>query len=66
MARVLHPELDLHVWKRAGADDKADLYTIGVWDGDQIRSLCHNAPIERALAILRETLENAGRSAPVL
>jgi hypothetical protein len=58
-------EFDLHIWKRAGICGRPDVYTIGVWDGQQIRSLCHIAPIEAALATLRQVLENAGHAAPV-
>jgi len=63
MADTLHREFDLHVWKKRSTDGEEDLYTIGVWDGNQIKSLCHIAPIEIALAILRNALETAGKPA---
>ncbi len=65
MADISHSEFDLHVWKRAGIGGRPDVYTIGVWDRQQIRSLCHIALIEAALATLRQALETAGHAATV-
>ena len=65
MADLSHSEFDLHVWKRPGIGGRPDVYTIGVWDGQQIRSLCHIEPIDAALATLRDALETAGHAAPV-
>jgi hypothetical protein len=58
---IPHSEFDLHVWKRPGDGGTPDQYTIGVWDGQQIRSLCHIAPIEGAIQTLRHVLETAGQ-----
>jgi hypothetical protein len=65
MAIIQHSEFDLHVWKRPANEDRPDQYTIGVWDGQQIRSLCHIAPIEAAVHTLRNVLETAGQPAAV-
>jgi hypothetical protein len=61
MAFIPHSEFDLHVWKRPAAGNRPDQYTIGIWDGQQIRSLCHIAPIEIAVQALRQALETAGQ-----
>lgn len=63
MSYVTHSEFDLHVWKKPATGSNPDQYTIGVWDGQQIRSLCHIAPIESALQTLRHALETAGQPA---
>jgi hypothetical protein len=63
MSCIPHSEFDLHVWKKPGAGSRPDQYTIGVWDGQQIRSLCHIAPIEVAVQALRQALEAAGQPA---
>jgi hypothetical protein len=63
MPDIPHSEFDLHVWKRPANGGRPDQYTIGVWDGQQIRSLCHIAPIEVALQALRQALETAGQPA---
>jgi hypothetical protein len=65
MADLPDREFDLHVWKKCGDDGEADVYIIGVWDGDQIRTLCHIEPLESALATVRRTLENAGKPTPI-
>jgi hypothetical protein len=65
MSCIPHSEFDLHVWKRPANEDRPDQYTIGVWDGQQIRSLCHIAPIEAAIQTLRNVLETAGQPAAV-
>jgi hypothetical protein len=65
MPCIPHSEFDLHVWKRPANGDRPDQYTIGVWDGQQIRSLCHIAPIEAAIQTLRNVLETAGQPAAV-
>jgi hypothetical protein len=65
MAYILHSEFDLHVWKRPADGSRPDQYTIGVWDGQQIRGLCHIASIEGALETLRHALETAGQTAAV-
>lgn len=63
MFYVPRSEFDLHVWKKPATGNRPDQYTIGVWDGQQIRGLCHIAPIEGALQTLRHVLETAGQPA---
>lgn len=63
MPSIPHSEFDLHVLKRPANGSRPDQYTIGVWDGQQIRSLCHIAPIEVAVQALRQALEAAGQPA---
>jgi hypothetical protein len=61
MPYIPHFEFDLHVWKRPANGSRPDQYTIGVWRGQQIRSLCHIASIEVAVQALRQALETAGQ-----
>lgn len=62
MPERIHSEFDLHIWKSVGDHGRPDLYTIGVWQGMEIKSLCHIAQLEDALGILREALKKAGCS----
>jgi hypothetical protein len=63
MCHIPQFEFDLHVWKRFAVGNRPDQYTIGIWDGQQIHSLCHIAPIEDAVQTLRQVLETAGQPA---
>jgi hypothetical protein len=65
MADISCSEFDLHIAKRLATADRPDQYLIGVWDGATIRGLCHVADIDEAIAVLRLTLESAGRSVAV-
>ena len=50
----------LHVCKRLGGNGEADAYTIGVWKGSVLESICLFQPLENALAALGSTLKSAG------
>jgi hypothetical protein len=65
MIDPLQSEFDLHVAKRSATAERPEQYLIGVWEGAQIRGLCHVADIDEAMVVLRKTLESAGRSAVV-
>jgi hypothetical protein len=56
-------EFGLHVFKRRASGQKGDRYTIGVWQGMCQRAICHDAPIDIALAAVRNEMEKAGQSA---
>jgi hypothetical protein len=65
MIDPLQSEFDLHVSKRSATAERPEQYLIGVWEGAQIRGLCHIADINEAMAVLRKTLESAGRPVAV-
>ena len=61
--RLTATEFDLHVLKKRGACGRPDLFTLGIWDGLlTVRSVCHIAPMEEALIVVRQILETAGHA----
>ena len=50
-------EFGLHVFKRRTPGKQEDRYTIGLWKGDVLLAICHDACLESALAALRRELE---------
>src|SRR5689334_20494793 len=53
-------EFDLHIWKQRASSDGQDRFTIGIGDKGRIMPLCHIEPLERAVAVIRTLLEEAG------
>ena len=50
----------LHVCKRLKRDGEAEAYTIAVWNGRVLESICLFQPLESALAALGSRLKSAG------
>ena len=44
--------LPLHVVKKCGRDGNGDTYTIAVWEGMVLHSLCLSQPLETALSVV--------------
>ncbi|HET6843508.1 MAG TPA: hypothetical protein VFK06_17785 [Candidatus Angelobacter sp.] len=65
MPTALCSEFCFHVHITPAKDERPDLFTIGIQDGTVLRGICHVQPIEGAVAALRLTLEEAGRSVTV-
>ena len=65
MSTTLCSEFCLHIHITPGKDERPDLFTIGLQDGMVLRGICHVQPIEGAVAALRHTLEEAGRSVTI-
>jgi hypothetical protein len=53
-------EFGLHIFKRRAGETGVELYTIGVWEGTQLRAICHDACLECALTAIRCEMEKAG------
>ena len=53
-------EFGLHVFKRRTPGKQEDRYTIGIWKGDVLLAICHDASLESALAALRGEMERDG------
>ncbi len=56
-------EFSFHVHKKAGNADRPALYTVGIWEGTVLHSICHVQPIDTALAAVRRVLEEPGYTA---
>ena len=50
-------EFGLHVFRRRTPGKQEDRYTIGLWKGDVLLAICHDACLESALAALRCEME---------
>jgi hypothetical protein len=50
-------EFALHVFKRRTPEKQEDRYTIGVWKGNVLLAICHDAFLESAIVALRGELE---------
>jgi hypothetical protein len=57
-------EFAVHFLKHPAGGRRTDRYTVAVWERQQLRAICHVAPIDRALAALRREMESAGE--PIL
>src|SRR5258708_14809186 len=49
-AMANNSEFSFHVHKKAGNADRSALYTVGIWEGTVLHSICHVQPIDTALA----------------
>jgi hypothetical protein len=61
-SEVVEFSLPLHVVKRCGRDGEADAYTIAIWEGTVLHSLCLLQPLETALSVLASILRSASKS----
>ena len=61
MASASYSEFALHVHKKCGDEEHADLYTIGVWEDSVLRGICHAQPIDAAVGAFRGFLHEAGK-----
>jgi len=55
-------EFSIHFLKHKRIGRRA-LYTVGIWESNQLRAICHVAPIDSAVAALRREMEKAGEPA---
>jgi hypothetical protein len=56
----MNKEFAVHFLKHRAGGRRANRYTVAVWEQQQLRAICHVAPIDRALAALRREMESAG------
>src|SRR5437773_4692192 len=54
--------LPLHVVKKCGRDGSGDTYTIAVWEGMVLHSLCLSQPLETALSVVENVLRSASKN----
>ena len=62
MATETSSEFAVHVYRKHGDDEHADLYTIGVWEESTLRGICHAQPLDDAVAALRMLLQETDES----
>jgi hypothetical protein len=64
--RAVEFALPLHVYKKIGQNGDPDLYLIGVWEGADLKAICHLQPLETVMDTLRERLSSAGKKTQAL
>ncbi len=58
---VVEFDLPLHVVKKCGRNGTPDAYTVAIWDGTVLRSLCLFQPLETALSVIETALRSASK-----
>jgi hypothetical protein len=58
--RIVEFNWPLYVCKRLGLEGEADAYTVAVWKGTKLESVCLLQPLDNVLTALGRTLKSAG------
>jgi hypothetical protein len=59
-SNIVEFSLPLHVVKKRGEDSEHDIYSLHVWNGTVLRTLCMAEPLDTAMHLVEQMLKDAG------